>query len=553
MTASTVRAAQAGDPAAFEALVREHAGTVCAISAAITRDPVRAEEVAQEVFVQAWAGLRGLRNPDSFAPWLRQLTRNRAHDALRRVVRRREDGADALVDRADPHADPHRALDTRQREAALWEALDQLPADHREVLILFYREGRSVKQVASLLELQPTTVRKRLSRARDVLRADVADRLGEQLARTAPGAAFVGAVTTAIAAAAPSTAHAAGAVIATGLKGVAAGAAAGGAAGLAGVWLGRWSARGTPEDQSRLTRHAWLQTAAVLAAVVVFALLPPLSGAPLGMAILTVGMGSTVLAWPPGAGLWRRAAGLAVGLACGLGGAVLGLAASGDASVPLALALHLQVLAFVAVPPTVGLLAAWHLDLPRRWWALGALSWIAAAPGIAAGPPVAAVVLGATPLAGAIGLSLAAGLFEETARLGLYAALTRWVGPLGGRHAVVLGLGHGGIEALLFGAGLLAALSAGQVAEPWVHAGYGLSRLALLACHVGLTLMVWRAVRQRSARWWVVAVLTHVGLDLAAFAVPILWPAGGLAVGALAIVGLALWSMREAVRVTRPG
>jgi DNA-directed RNA polymerase specialized sigma24 family protein len=66
MMTADVLAARAGDADAFTRLVQAHASTVCAIATAITGDPRAGEEVSQEVFVHAWTGLGGLRNPASF-------------------------------------------------------------------------------------------------------------------------------------------------------------------------------------------------------------------------------------------------------------------------------------------------------------------------------------------------------------------------------------------------------------------------------------------------------------------------------------------------------
>ncbi|MFT4623899.1 MAG: RNA polymerase sigma factor (sigma-70 family) [Myxococcota bacterium] len=543
MMTADVLAARAGDADAFTRLVQAHASTVCAIATAITGDPRAGEEVSQEVFVHAWTGLGGLRNPASFGGWLRQLTRNRACDAMRKVARRREAFDLGTLERLeDPVAEVGERLDGSREEQAVWDALDGLDGDHREVLVLFYREGRSVRQVASLLELQPATVRKRLSRARDHLRDDVQERLSDRLVATAPGAAFIATVSAALAAGAPATAHAAtGGLAAAGLKGLLSGAFIGGTLGLAGVWLGyRQAARVTAGAQAdRLRRLALAQASAVMGASLCFVLLPPLAGVLIGMPLLVAVLGGTVLSIRP-----VRAAGVAglfIGTVCGLAGAAAGLGAAGVVDGWLAAALLVQLVCFISVPLAAGYAVSRQLDVPVRWALVGAVSWVAAAPFLAMGGPVASLLMGPTPLAGAIGLSVAAGLFEETARLGLYSAVNRWWGPLDGRRAVVLGIGHGGVEALLFGVGALAWLvSGGDLMDPASHALFGGSRLVLLLGHVGFTLLVWRAVRQRQAGWWAAAVGAHVLLDLAAFAGPLVWPAGGLAVAGGVVL---LWGL----------
>ena len=82
-----VLAAQAGDREAFAGLVRRWQGAVCAIGLAILRDVAASEDLAQEVFLAAWQGLARLQDPDSFGPWVRQLTRYKALDRRRSGLR----------------------------------------------------------------------------------------------------------------------------------------------------------------------------------------------------------------------------------------------------------------------------------------------------------------------------------------------------------------------------------------------------------------------------------------------------------------------------------
>lgn len=208
-----VARARRGDRAAFDRLVAAHAPAVCAIAAAVLGGAADSlgEEVAQETFVCAWRQLGTLEDPDRFGAWVRGIARLRALDALRHRLGRRE-VADAAVLGAvpDPAPDPGERLDADQREAALWRALDALDPDDREVLVLYYREGRAIREVARLLELPEPTARKRLSRARDRLRDGVEDRLHVHLERRRPRAATVAlGVTALIASLAPSDAAAA--------------------------------------------------------------------------------------------------------------------------------------------------------------------------------------------------------------------------------------------------------------------------------------------------------------------------------------------------------
>ena len=209
-----VVAAAAGDREAFGQLVTATSGVVSSISLAILRDLEMSRDVAQDVFLAAWRDLRKLRNPSSFLPWLRQLTRNRAHHVLRSHVRARrraaESAAEGFLDAInDPRPSAAAQLIAREERAALIHALDALPSDTREVLTLFYREGQSIAQVSSLLDLSEDAVKKRLSRARATLREAVLDVVGQTMKVTAPGAAFTAAVIGGLTIAAPATASAA--------------------------------------------------------------------------------------------------------------------------------------------------------------------------------------------------------------------------------------------------------------------------------------------------------------------------------------------------------
>ena len=254
-------AAARGDRDAYGRIVVGCQSTVTSIALAIVRDVPTSEDIAQEAFLSAWQNLRKLKNPASFLPWLRQITRNLARDHLRGQGLRRTSQGDieaALAAVADPHPGPPERLAQGQEEAAAADVIDRLPEESREVLLLYYREGQSSRQVASLLGLQDAAVRKRLSRARQLVRDELLQRLGEFAKATAPGAGFTAAVATLLMTSAPPAAAAAtlgmgalGAANGVAKLGVGAlgGAVAGVAGGLLGVWFGIRKLLAQPFDE----------------------------------------------------------------------------------------------------------------------------------------------------------------------------------------------------------------------------------------------------------------------------------------------------------------
>ncbi len=182
-----VAAAMDGDRQAFAALVDRYKNMVSAIALAQVRDKAMSEDVAQNALVEAWRGLGRLRNKDSFGPWLAQLVRRQALQAVRaqkRTQQREQTWQREQVMHDTPFTEP--AEDLRP----LYDALERIPDDAREVLVLYYREERSAEQVGALLGLSTQAVRKRVQRARDVLR-DELDRVGALAKKSAPAAAFV--------------------------------------------------------------------------------------------------------------------------------------------------------------------------------------------------------------------------------------------------------------------------------------------------------------------------------------------------------------------------
>jgi RNA polymerase sigma factor (sigma-70 family) len=155
----------AGDREAFARLVRITHPVVASIALAITRDRAQAEDVTQDAYFAAWLGVRRLRNPNSFLPWLRQLTRHVARSARRIAMRRAltevtTEMVDGIMGRyADPDAPLDDRLLAREREALLAHAIGRLPDETRDTVVLYYREGRSAPRVAELLGISPHAVR----------------------------------------------------------------------------------------------------------------------------------------------------------------------------------------------------------------------------------------------------------------------------------------------------------------------------------------------------------------------------------------------------------
>jgi RNA polymerase sigma factor (sigma-70 family) len=177
--AELVEASRRGEHAAFGHLVERYQGVVCAVSYSSTGDRVLSEDVAQETFIAAWRQLHQLRETVRLRSWLCGIARN-----LGRKARRRS-GRETLVESPPAvrdEATPFDATSEAQAEAVVKGALDRVPETYREVLVLYYRENRSAKEVAAALGLSEANVLQRLARGRQYLADGLADLVERSLA-----------------------------------------------------------------------------------------------------------------------------------------------------------------------------------------------------------------------------------------------------------------------------------------------------------------------------------------------------------------------------------
>ena len=163
-----VRAAQAGDVGAFEALYRRHAGRIHALCRRLCGQAAEAEEMTQEAFVRAWERLSSFRGDAAFGTWLHRLTVNTVLSSWRAAGRYRQRVV-AIDDQEAPHhpvmsAQPGLALD-------LEKAIAALPVGARTVFVLHDVEGLLHREIAEHTGLAVGTCKTQLHRARKLLRS----------------------------------------------------------------------------------------------------------------------------------------------------------------------------------------------------------------------------------------------------------------------------------------------------------------------------------------------------------------------------------------------
>jgi RNA polymerase sigma-70 factor (ECF subfamily) len=169
-----VRRAQAGDTAAYAALVRSHQAMAFRAAYLITRSAEDAEEATQDGFVKAWRALDRFRDEAPFRPWLMRIVTNEALNKVRSRQRRRAREVMAPLEVSAPPAEAE-AL-SRADADTLLAAVDRLPDKYRLAVSYLYLLGLSEAETAEALEVAPGTVKSRAARARAMLAEDLGER-----------------------------------------------------------------------------------------------------------------------------------------------------------------------------------------------------------------------------------------------------------------------------------------------------------------------------------------------------------------------------------------
>lgn len=128
------------------------------IALSILHQPALAEDAVAEAVYKAYAARRRLRDREKLKPWLIQILVNQCRTIQRK--RSREVPLEEL------NTEPVQG-ETRQ---GLWDMVRRLPESQQSVIVLYYYEGYSVREIAKLLHLRENTVRTRMSRGRQTLR-----------------------------------------------------------------------------------------------------------------------------------------------------------------------------------------------------------------------------------------------------------------------------------------------------------------------------------------------------------------------------------------------
>ncbi len=179
--AALVERCTRGDKNAFDTLVEKYYKKIYNLAYRFVGDPEEANDLAQEIFAAAYQNLTKFRGDAKFSTWLFQIATNRGKNRFKYLKRRgffgnrgqaetdeeRDSGQRAIPDNS---TNPEDLLAGKQIQKIVQDAINELDADHKEIVILRDIEGFSYEEIAQILHLPEGTTKSRLHRARMVVK-----------------------------------------------------------------------------------------------------------------------------------------------------------------------------------------------------------------------------------------------------------------------------------------------------------------------------------------------------------------------------------------------
>ncbi|WP_328606537.1 RNA polymerase sigma factor SigE [Amycolatopsis sp. NBC_00345] len=167
-------------PPSWDEIVREHADRVYRLAYRLTGNAHDAEDLTQETFIRVFRSLASYK-PGTFEGWLHRITTNLFLDMARRRSRVRMEGLPDDTDRIvgdDPS--PEQVYTDTHLDPDLQAALDELPPEFRAAVVLCDVEGLSYEEIGATLGVKLGTVRSRIHRGRQALRASLERRRAQR-------------------------------------------------------------------------------------------------------------------------------------------------------------------------------------------------------------------------------------------------------------------------------------------------------------------------------------------------------------------------------------
>jgi RNA polymerase sigma-70 factor (ECF subfamily) len=179
-----LRLLRSGDHGAFAQFIDKYKETVflCCRRLGLREDEV--EDVASETFLAAYKGLSRYSGRAELSTWLWGIAYRQAVSYLRKNRRQRRLEAEADESRqvgSGEEQEPAAAIQGKETEKIVWDAVERLPRLWAMAIILYYREEKSIIDIAKIMRTKENTIKTYLFRARQRLKKALAPAFGEDI------------------------------------------------------------------------------------------------------------------------------------------------------------------------------------------------------------------------------------------------------------------------------------------------------------------------------------------------------------------------------------
>lgn len=173
--------AQKAELASFEDVMLPHLDAAHNLAKWLLRNEEDAKDVVQEAYLRAFKSFGGFHGSNGRA-WLLTIVRNTSYTLLKknRVADLTTTFDEEIHAASDESASPAIIVEHAEDAELVTKAIDELPAEFREILVLRHQEGLSYKEIADIAQIPPGTVMSRLARARAKLREYLAAQIGKE-------------------------------------------------------------------------------------------------------------------------------------------------------------------------------------------------------------------------------------------------------------------------------------------------------------------------------------------------------------------------------------
>lgn len=172
-----IKRLNASDEEAFAALYDKYVGMVYNYILSVIKNVSLAEELTQQCFIQVWEHRTAVSAEKNFPAWLYVIARNSAFKEIRRQVaaaKFSETISPELSEVCDD-SEAFESWDMKRMQNSMMAAINSLPDARRKIYILKTFKGKSVKEIAELLDISPKTVENQLTAARKFLKEKLSD------------------------------------------------------------------------------------------------------------------------------------------------------------------------------------------------------------------------------------------------------------------------------------------------------------------------------------------------------------------------------------------